>query len=117
MKVLVTQGFFDHSGEGRLLEVDMERHIVEIRLSYTPPIRTRSSYSGESCEAAPTMDPPAPRASRREPTQADTRHPPRPERSSPQQLHPARRSRPALEVPPGQINLARSSAPPGPLPA
>lgn len=37
MKVLVTMGFFDDSGECRLVEVDLDRGRHETRLSFIPP--------------------------------------------------------------------------------
>jgi hypothetical protein len=46
MKVLVTLGFFDVSGEGRLVEVDLERGKQETRLAYTPPEELRVPEKG-----------------------------------------------------------------------
>ncbi len=60
MKVLVTQGYFDHSGEGRLLEVDLERGIMETRLSYTPPfplLVPTKGFTGACWLGAPGISP------------------------------------------------------------
>lgn len=46
MKVLVTMGFFDDSGECRLVEVDLERGTSETRLSFIPAEPLRQAQKG-----------------------------------------------------------------------
>lgn len=46
MKVLVTMGFFDASGECRLVEADLDRGTTETRLSFVPPEPLRMPEKG-----------------------------------------------------------------------
>ena len=46
MKVLVTAGYFDASGEGRLVEIDLLRGTQETRLAYLPPEPLRVPEKG-----------------------------------------------------------------------
>lgn len=46
MRLLVTVGYFDASGEGRLVEIDLERGTQETRLAYAPPEPLRVPEKG-----------------------------------------------------------------------
>jgi len=46
VKVLITLGWFDDSGEGRLVEVDLARGTQDVRLAYVPPELLRVAGKG-----------------------------------------------------------------------
>lgn len=57
MRVLVTMGFFDASGECRLVEVDLDRGTHETRLSFIPPEPLRlpeKGFTGAAWSGAPS---------------------------------------------------------------
>jgi hypothetical protein len=56
MRYLVTVGYFDDSGEGRLLEIDLERGAQAVRFVYTPPEPLRvpeKGFTGAAWSAEP----------------------------------------------------------------
>lgn len=56
MRVLVTVGYFDASGEGRLVEIDFAQGTQETRLAYAPPEPLRvpeKGFTGASWSGAP----------------------------------------------------------------
>lgn len=60
MRVLVTVGYFDPSGEGRLVEIDLARGTQVVRLSHAPPEPLRlpeKGFTGAAWTGAPGTSP------------------------------------------------------------